>query len=507
MPGPISHAVVVSPHLDDGVFSCGAFLAAHPASVVVTVFAGRPGPGPLTEWDRSSGFDDGDDVVGRRREEDAAALARLGARPRWLDFLDAQYGAAPPVEAVADGLEKALVDEQPDAVLVPLGLFHDDHRTTHAAALAVARRRPEWRWFAYEDALYRRVDDQLAARRSALAAEGLRLATAGAVDPRPAGHRRPRRPGTVLAAAVVSGDGAGVSVVVLTRNRADEVSATVGRLLALPARPAVIVVDNGSSDGTAARLTAEYPEVDVIEAGANLGAAGRNVGVRRATTPFVALSDDDTWWLPGSLDRARAALEADPRIAVVSGRVVVGPDGEDDATCALMAASPLPARPGLPGPAILGFLAGASMVRRDAFLAAGGFEPRLLIGAEEELLALDLARLGWDVVYVDDVVVRHRPSPRRDGDGRRVLHVRNRLWVSWLRHPPDLVARRTASVLRRAARDAVAARGLARAAAGLPWVVRHRRALPPRVAAAARLVEAADTGPGGAPAYAGSTNR
>jgi GT2 family glycosyltransferase len=310
------------------------------------------------------------------------------------------------------------------------------------------------------------------------------------------GNGARRRPG--------DGGGTAVTVVVLTRNRADEVTRTVGRMLALPARPAVIVVDNGSSDDTVARLAAEHPGVDVIRAGRNLGAAGRNLGVRRAATPFVALCDDDTWWLPGSLDRAGAALEADPRIAVVSGRVVL--DGEDDATCALMAASPVPARPGLPGPAILGFLAGASMVRRDAFLAAGGFEPRLLIGAEEELLALDLARLGWEAVYLDDVVVMHRPSARRDGDGRRILHVRNRLWVSWLRHPPDLAVRRTVDVLRRAAHDSDAARGLVRAAAGLPWVLRNRRPVPTRVAAAARLVEAAGAGPRRA-AYTGSTSR
>jgi LmbE family N-acetylglucosaminyl deacetylase len=172
---PTGRAAVISPHLDDGVFACAGFLAAHPDPVVITVFAGRPAPGPLTEWDRSSGFEDGDDVVGRRREEDRAALSRLGARPRWLEFLDAQYGDSPDSEAVAGDLEKALIDEAPDAVLVPLGLFHDDHRTTHAAGLAVARRQPDRAWFVYEDALYRRIDDELAARRAALQAGGFRL--------------------------------------------------------------------------------------------------------------------------------------------------------------------------------------------------------------------------------------------------------------------------------------------------------------------------------------------
>lgn len=168
-------AAVVSPHLDDGVFACGAFLGAHPGSVVVTLFAGHPAPGPVTEWDRSSGFGPGDDVIGRRREEDLAALTRLGARHRWLEFLDAQYGAPAPPAALAAALEQALVEERARTVLIPLGLFHDDHRAAHAAGLAVACRRPEWSWFAYEDALYRTIDGERNGRLAELAARGFQL--------------------------------------------------------------------------------------------------------------------------------------------------------------------------------------------------------------------------------------------------------------------------------------------------------------------------------------------
>src|SRR4051794_24119032 len=63
--------LVVSPHLDDGVFSCGEMMADHPTAHLVTVFAGRPATAQLTEWDRDCGFAAGDDVVGARRDEDA----------------------------------------------------------------------------------------------------------------------------------------------------------------------------------------------------------------------------------------------------------------------------------------------------------------------------------------------------------------------------------------------------------------------------------------------------
>ena len=86
----------------------------------------------------------------------------------------------------------------------------------------------------------------------------------------------------------------------------------------------------------------------------NVGAAVRNAGVRRARTPYVAFSDDDSWWQPGALRRAAAALDADPRLGLVAARTLVGPGCEPDPVNEAMAASRL--REG-GGAAVLGFLA------------------------------------------------------------------------------------------------------------------------------------------------------
>src|SRR5581483_9049450 len=68
-------------------------LAEQPGAVVFTVFAGGPpAAAALTPWDADCGFRPGDDVMARRRAEDAAALELVGATPRWLPFRDAQYG-------------------------------------------------------------------------------------------------------------------------------------------------------------------------------------------------------------------------------------------------------------------------------------------------------------------------------------------------------------------------------------------------------------------------------
>lgn len=279
------------------------------------------------------------------------------------------------------------------------------------------------------------------------------------------------------------------TVVIATRDRAGELRATLQRLRDLPERPPVVVVDNASSDGTVEQVRAGFPWVDVVDLAENRGAAARNAGALHATTPYVALSDDDSWWAAGALRRAADHLDRHPSLGLVAARILVGPDERLDPTCAEMAAAPLGRDPGLPGPAVLGFLACGAVVRRGAFLATGGFEPRLFIGGEEELLAMDLAAAGWELVYADDVIAHHHPSQRRDGDGRRRLLARNALWVTWLRRPAPTAAARTLRTAGAALRDPGARGGLVDALGGLGWVRRERRRLPPAVEEAVASLE------------------
>jgi LmbE family N-acetylglucosaminyl deacetylase len=169
----LARIVVVSPHFDDAVQGAGLLLARHPGSTVVTVFGGPPEvyPDPPSEWDTLGGFRAGDDVVARRRDEDAAALGVLGAHPHWLSFADHQYvGAAAraSAEEVADALRAALVELRPTAVFVPFGLGNPDHDVTHHAARLLLDELDAVAWYCYEDAGYKHIPGLLAWRISAL---------------------------------------------------------------------------------------------------------------------------------------------------------------------------------------------------------------------------------------------------------------------------------------------------------------------------------------------------
>jgi GT2 family glycosyltransferase len=283
-----------------------------------------------------------------------------------------------------------------------------------------------------------------------------------------------------------------VTVVIATRDRRPELLRTLGRLDDLPERPPVIVVDNASADGSAAAVREHFPAVALRVLPRNAGAAARNAGVALAATPYVAFSDDDSWWDPGALSRAAAALDADPRLGLIAARTLVGPAREPDPVNALMARSPL--RDG--GTAeVLGFLACACVVRKEAFLGAGGFSQLLFFIGEERLLSYDLAAAGWARRYLPDVIAVHEPSAARpDPRLRHQAERRNRLLTAWLRRPVPVALAETLRLARDAARGPDDRAALAAAIRKLPAALRSRRRLPPEVERKVRVLAAAQDG-------------
>jgi GT2 family glycosyltransferase len=272
-----------------------------------------------------------------------------------------------------------------------------------------------------------------------------------------------------------------VTIVIATRDRLHDLERSLRHHEAN-----VIVVDNGSVDGTAAAIREHHPQVEVIELGANRGAPARNVGVARAGTPYVAFADDDSWWAPGALTLAADVLDAHPRVAVLAARVLVGESERLEPTCAEMAAAPLGIPTGYPGPAVLGFIACGAVVRRDAFLGCGGFDDVVFFAGEEERVALDLAAAGWALAYVPAVVAHHHPSSVRDVAERSALVVRNAVLVAVLRRPWSIVGRRIIGALRGGATSRV---GLRSALPRIPRAWAKRRRLPGGVEAARRALD------------------
>lgn len=134
--GPV---VVLSPHLDDAVLSAWAVLRQAPAVEVqvVVVFAGVPAEGTTGQFDPIFGATDSAALVRQRRDEDIAALGRVGLVPVHLDLLDDQYRTEP--VSTAD-LVAAISAVAPAAsvVVAPAGIGrHPDHVAVRDAAFAL----------------------------------------------------------------------------------------------------------------------------------------------------------------------------------------------------------------------------------------------------------------------------------------------------------------------------------------------------------------------------------
>ncbi|MFL6164340.1 MAG: glycosyltransferase family 2 protein [Jatrophihabitantaceae bacterium] len=272
-----------------------------------------------------------------------------------------------------------------------------------------------------------------------------------------------------------------ITTVVATRNRWHRLRESLARHTG-----PVILVDNGSTDGTVAKVREHFPGIRVLPLPANRGATARNIGVAETRTPYVAFADDDSWWAPGALAEAVELFHHHPRMALLAGRILVGPEQRLDATCRLMADSPLGTEADLPGPSVLGFLACGAVLRRDAFLQAGGFDEVVFFFGEEERLALDLAAAGWGLAYVEHIVAHHHPQPAADGRaGRAALASRNRLLTAVLRRPWPQVSRILLSELG----NSSGRRGAAAALPRLPGALRRRRQLPAEIEAARRALD------------------
>jgi GT2 family glycosyltransferase len=261
-----------------------------------------------------------------------------------------------------------------------------------------------------------------------------------------------------------------VGLSLLTYNCAHRIDPVLDRLLALDVP--LVAVDNASSDGTRSALRRR--RVPTVELPANIGAAARNVGADKLPTDYIAFCDDDGWYEPEGLRIAAELLDRHPELAVVNARILVGDERSLDPISAEMARSPLPESMGIPGHVLLGFMAGAVVMRRSAYLQVGGYDPAFFIGGEEDTLAVKLVRAGWEMRYVPDVVVVHRPSVA-NAARVRPYGFRNALWTVWLHRPLPTAVVRTAQLLKDEPKGRHWVLGAGMAMRGLPWVVRQRR--------------------------------
>jgi hypothetical protein len=116
-----------------------------------------------------------------------------------------------------------------------------------------------------------------------------------------------------------------LGIIIVSFNTCEELEQCLATLRAHPPRVAhdVVVVDNASTDGTAAAVRERWPGVRLIEAGRNLGFAGaNNIGIRAVESELVLLLNSDTLVPAGAIDTLVTELRRRPDLAAMGPRIV-----------------------------------------------------------------------------------------------------------------------------------------------------------------------------------------
>jgi GT2 family glycosyltransferase len=215
------------------------------------------------------------------------------------------------------------------------------------------------------------------------------------------------------------GGGQQLAILILNRNGRHHLGPCLEAALALAGLPgpgAVVVADNGSTDGSREWVAARHPGVTWLPFDTNLGfAEGNNRAARAIEAEWLLFLNNDTAIAPDALERLRMAATAGvacagARLVSWDGRWLDFDGGGASFTGhghALGIGQPVPRGPAVTRPTL--FASGAAMlVRREVFLGLGGFDPGYFAYYEDVDLGWRLWLAGQTVVHVPDAVVRHR---------------------------------------------------------------------------------------------------
>ncbi len=185
----------------------------------------------------------------------------------------------------------------------------------------------------------------------------------------------------------------------------------------------IIVVDNGSSDGSVEALRAEYPFAEIIRSERNLGfAGGNNLGLRRSNGQVVFLMNSDVLAAADTLQALAYQFEAKPEAGVISaglrttsGEAQAFAYGDDPTlayllrrgSCALLRRGPLH-RWDIDQPIETQWVSGACLaVRREVIQQVGLLDERFQLYFEDNDWCLRIRQAGWKVIYDPRFAVTH----------------------------------------------------------------------------------------------------
>jgi len=248
-----------------------------------------------------------------------------------------------------------------------------------------------------------------------------------------------------------------VSIVILNWNGKEHLVDCLESVLQTTYAPLeIIVVDNGSTDGSVSLVRSKYASVQILENGQNLGyAEGNNRGFQKARGEFVVTLNNDVVVEPTWLNKPIHYLENDARIGIVSCRQM---NYYDHSLIDSLFHYPAPdlsfARVGhgepfdpaswhnVPG-YVIAPNGGSAIYRKEMFQQVGGFDIFFFAYHDETDLGMRAFLSGWKCLFVPEAVVYHKDgaSFKKTSGKAHYFHVRNKLWFMYKYFPASFIVK------------------------------------------------------------------
>ena len=227
----------------------------------------------------------------------------------------------------------------------------------------------------------------------------------------------------------MSSDGPSISLIIITRNRKDELRSTLESVREQDTEFELVLVDNGSDDGTPDEVREFWPDAVFVCLDHNSGVSGgRNHGVDAASGEILAFLDDDaTFDDVGALRSIRKRYRDDPDLGLLASNSFLTATGQPEE-----AAIPRRDKRVLDDDYESAYFCGVAFaVRRDVFESVGNFFEPYVYGCEELDLSYRALEKGFKILRAKDLVVHHRRSPLERPQGRWVYcNAKNRVWFA-----------------------------------------------------------------------------
>ena len=200
-----------------------------------------------------------------------------------------------------------------------------------------------------------------------------------------------------------------ISVIIVSYNTADLTLRCIASVRSSTGEKEIFVVDNASTDGSAAAVRKKFPEVPLIENPQNLGfGAANNRALKICRGRYVVFLNPDTVVRPDALSRAVSYMDAHPDIGLAGARIL-NPDGSPQESISWRYPGEKFAKDetkGLPGK--IACVLGAFMIaRRPLIDELGGFDEDFFLYGEDEDLAWRVREKGFSIGYIEEAEVLH----------------------------------------------------------------------------------------------------